>query len=127
MFAQAGLETADHFFVQGDSDIRFAGADIGGAVTLFCRCMKGELADQEDVATPVFYGDVHDTGGVIEYPQVDDLSAKPFDVFHRVGIFDAHQDEQAVFDGLFYLSFYSDGGAAYALDHGSHFLYEDRC
>jgi hypothetical protein len=61
--------------------------------------MEGELAYQQDLAASIFDRAVHHSPGVIEDAQIDNLSTKPFDVFGRIGVFDAKEDQEAIADG----------------------------
>ena len=62
---------------------------------------------------------------LVEDPEVDDLRAKPFQIFGGVCIFDPYQDQQSLFYGRSYYTFYRYGSMVDALDDGSHFSRED--
>jgi hypothetical protein len=108
--------------IQGNGYIRFAGPDIGGAIAFFGSRVQGELAYQQNIASGLFYGEVHHSGIVIEDPQIDNFSTEPGDIFGVVGIFYTDQHQQSFPDGGFQMTFDADSRMAYTLDNNPHFF-----
>ena len=93
--SQEFLQSAVELLIEGDGNVRTRRAMPRGARSLPGAGVQGELADQQQVATGVLNGPVHDTLVIVKYTKLNQFGGEPIDVRHSVVGFDAEKDEQA--------------------------------
>jgi hypothetical protein len=78
------------------------------------------LTDQQDLPSCLLNRPVHDSLVIIENAQARNLSAQPFDVFRRVGLFNTEQNNQPLRNGSLRRSVYRDAPLGDPLNDGAH-------
>ena len=82
----------------GNGDIRLGCLDIRRPVALFGSGMKGKLTNQQNITLHLAHGSVHNTGLIVEDPEIDNLSTQPFNILFPICIFNPHEYEQSLVD-----------------------------
>src|SRR5690606_2137809 len=90
--------------INRNGDIRFRGAEIRRAVSLFGTRVQRKLTDHDYITPYIADTQVHDASVVVENPKVDNLRGKPLNVLCAVGILNSNQYEEAISDGSLYVS-----------------------